>query len=124
MGNSLKALSTYKDSLSAVKDLTASVQSIVTILAIIVGGIWAYRRFVKTRQNALAIKVTHDITRYTVNNEGKALLLIDIVASNIGRVLFKISCLRVYIRQLQGEEWITLHEYSYPLGDRDYLLEP
>ena len=72
------------------KNLTESIQAIVTSLAIVVGGIWAYFRFRRTREGRPLIQTDLDI-RFVYNQNGR--WFVDLVAflENKGKARLEIQ---------------------------------
>lgn len=86
-------------SLSAIKDFFAIVQSVATVIAIIVGGVWTYWLFVRKRQSYPRAKIEHKIShRPTLG--GKVLLSVDTIISNIGDVLISVESGRISVSQM------------------------
>lgn len=74
-----------KVSLSTAKDLSAIVQAVFTVAAIIGGGFWFYKR----RQRYPRADVTHSITHKALPN-GKLLLHVTVTISSKGEVLLSL----------------------------------
>jgi hypothetical protein len=55
--------------LTDIKMITSSIQSIVTIFAIIIGGIWTYRSFIKKREGIPKVILEHKISHRIVNEK-------------------------------------------------------
>ena len=72
--------------LSDVATIVSIVQSITTVIAIIIGGIWSYMLFVSRRQRYPRVKIEHQITCRPVS-ELKLLLSIDVTITNSSEVL-------------------------------------
>ena len=98
-------------SLTNMKDITAIVQSLFTVLAIVIGGIWTYLLFVRTRQRYPRLKITHQISHWAVNHE-KAVLSLSVVISNIGNVLISIEPGTIEISQPPAEDELS----NIPVG--------
>lgn len=86
----LKTLSSVlearKDRIGVWKDFSASAQSIATILALVVGGIWTYTLFGVQRQTHPRLKLEHRISHRPLPN-GDTLLSVSELLSNTGSVL-------------------------------------
>jgi hypothetical protein len=67
------------------KDTAATVQSIVTIIALLVGGIWTYRTFVQFRQDRPKLVITHSVSHFFIPNR-LILLSVEEKYSNVGPV--------------------------------------
>jgi len=64
-------------------------QSILTMVAIVVGGSWAYFLFVRRRQKYPRANITQRIRRYPLPN-GKLLLRVIVQISNDGEILLSL----------------------------------
>jgi hypothetical protein len=71
--------------LDSQKDRITSIQSLVTILALFVGGFWTYRIFIEQRQDHPRLKVEHRIQYWKISSE-QVLLSVDEVLTNTGSV--------------------------------------
>jgi hypothetical protein len=81
------------------KDYIAIVESIATIAAIIVGGIWSYKIFIQKRQKYPRANIQHHISHRHIGN-GKILLSIDVTITNDGEVLLPLPQGTTYLRAL------------------------
>jgi hypothetical protein len=70
------------------KDIAATIQSLVTTAAILLGGIWSYFLFVRKRQARQRVQITHRVF-HKIITKSKALLHITIIVSNVGEVLIR-----------------------------------
>jgi hypothetical protein len=75
------ALALRKDSIGVIKD-------IFTILALIVGGIWTWMLFSSYRESYPRMSIEHRIAHRRLSND-QILLIIDVNASNTGKVVVK-----------------------------------
>ena len=93
----IRGLSDFKDAAEAVQYVLLSIQSVATVIAIIVGGVWAYKNFIQKREKHPRVEVTHHIWHRVIPG-GKALLFIDVSIANKGSVLLRLRTgqLRVY----------------------------
>lgn len=85
--------------LSSWKDLIKVLESIFTIVAIVVGGLWGYWLFVKNRQRYPRASLTHKVIHKEIE-DGKNLLHVDIVIYNIGEVLLQIKDVNTIVSQV------------------------
>ena len=82
------------------KDAIASLGSIVTMLGIIVGGLWVYLVFVRQRQKYPRAKVLHSIKIMPIS-DSKCFLRLTITVENTGDVLIAPDMLKVGIHQIR-----------------------
>ena len=69
------------------KNLTSGLQSIVTIIAFVIGGGWALWTFVLRRQRYPHITTEHTISHWKLD-KGNLLLHVAVQLSNVGQVMF------------------------------------
>ncbi len=72
-----------------INNLFSSVESVATIIGIVVAGIWTYKLFVKKRESKPRLNVKHNIKSFTVDSN--VLIHVSIIVNNISDVLVKIS---------------------------------
>jgi len=82
-----------------IESIISVIQSVTTIMAIIIGGIWSYILFVGRRQKYPRAKVEHHIVCRPVV-EGKLLLSIDITITNQSDVLLVLISSEINARKL------------------------
>lgn len=75
---------------SDLKDIAQIVQTIVTVIAIFIDGLWSYRLFVKKRQIYPRASLTHRITALRLTDKA-TLLNIVVTVANLGDVLISIE---------------------------------
>lgn len=85
--------------LSSIKEFLLVLQPAVTVLAIIIGGIWTYMLFVQRRQKYPRADITHDITHISLTGN-KIWLHLDITLTNIGDVLLSFASAEFRIQQV------------------------
>ena len=117
----------------------------LTGVAIILGGIWTYILFIRTRQKFPRANIIHDIKHLSLPND-KTLLHIDIRLSNVGDVLLSLASGEVRVQQVlplpdelaniieKGEdpvkdeereiEWPLIGERSCSWKKDDFEVEP
>ena len=127
-------------SLSAIKDIATILQSIITFIAIIIGGVWTYWLFVKKRQKYPSAKIEHQISHRPTAN-GKVLLSVIAIVSNFGDVLLSLKEGNISVSQMlppQGElldilnssegtrvtNWHLLSPLVNPIGQKGLEVEP
>jgi hypothetical protein len=79
--------------------ITSTFQSFVTALAIIIGGIWTYRKYIQNREGLPKAKLEHKITHRIVN-EKIMLLDINITIYNIGDSKITIQSWEIILNQI------------------------
>lgn len=75
------------------------IQSIFTVFAIIMGGIWTYTVFVRQRQRYPRVTIKHALEYRKISNE-LILLSVDIFITNSGSVLLPIVSGRTQVKQV------------------------
>jgi len=80
----------YTDDMETVKDIASIMQSIITMLAIIVSGFWGYWVFIKNRQQYPRMKLSHLITYRRIEKQ-KILLHINVTVQNVGGILLSLN---------------------------------
>ena len=89
--------------LSDLKNIADSVQSLATVFALIVDGVWSYLLFVRKRQKYPRAKIDHQVLLRTID-ERTTLVSIDIIISNIGDVLLSLVSVDINVRQVLPAE--------------------
>lgn len=74
-------------------------QSAVTIIAIILGGCWTYRLFIKKRESYPRANVENEISHYDLNSN-LFLLHVKVKIKNIGDVLLSIKEMEIRVQQI------------------------
>jgi hypothetical protein len=114
-------------------------------LAVVVGGIWTYRLFVKQRLGFERVDTSHEVTCYSLSSHQR-LVRVVVIIKNVGNVVLRpprltISLQRILPAEIDlvdraegGEEpyapspvsgnWVNLTEHSYDMADDDFVLEP
>ncbi len=74
--------------LKAAKDPASALQNLVTVVAIVIGGMWAFQRFVITRETAwnVQVTVTPTVLPYDANCH---LMVVKVSLKNVGKVIFR-----------------------------------
>ncbi len=106
-------ISVNSDSLSARLMLWMSwAKELLTILAVIVGGIWAYLLFIRTRQKypRLNLQTVVTVMRYS---DSERLLRLGLKLENVGSVLAKLRMTDVYVQQLKPWPHAVLEEIRH-----------
>ena len=85
--------------LSQIKELTDIAQSLVTILAIVVSGVWGYWLFVRNRQRYPRAKLTHAIAHRAIA-DAKVLLHVTVTVHNIGSILLSLVNAETRVQQV------------------------
>lgn len=86
---------------SSLESATASLESVATAVALTVGGIWTYFRFVKGRIHFAKASLTHHVDLIPLQeDDGDKLLRIRIEIKNIGQRMIPLREARSWIRQI------------------------
>ena len=115
--------------------LLRAIQSIFTVIAIVVGGLWTYVLFIKRRQKYPRANITQRVQRYLLSDK-KLLLRVSVQVSNNGEILLPITsgfcrvqqmipCTDDFCHSLEysddsGEQYKT--ELDWPLIDERKLM--
>jgi hypothetical protein len=98
-----KAAASQPDGLKEIagiaKDLTGALQSVATIIALFIGGLWTFRAFVKGRGNYPRAKLEHLISHRRLPNR-TSLLIVDISVENIGPVAIPLRSADTWVQQI------------------------
>ena len=85
---------------STIKDWAPTFNEILQALAIIIGGIWTYRKFVKGRLFSPQAALSHDINVVSLK-EGKLLVRVTLIVKNIGNILIPVPTCDTRIQQIK-----------------------
>ncbi len=93
--------------LSQLSFLLGSIESLATVIALIVGGLWAYRRFVRQREDYPHIDFTVDLKFVAVHGDS---WIVEIIAclENKGCVQHQISDFDFDLRYLEHSDELQL----------------
>jgi|ERR1019366_3973743 hypothetical protein len=83
-------LQSWKIPMADWKDPVATAQSIVTILALLVGGFWTYRTFIQFRQDRPKLVITHIVHHFPISDH-LILLSVEEKLSNVGPVALELT---------------------------------
>ena len=87
--------------------IISAIKETITILAIIIGGIWTYHLFILRRHQHQKLEIYHDLTEVPLNKFNKLLSIVVIikntgeVAISIGNVILKLSQILPLIKPLR-----------------------
>jgi hypothetical protein len=84
---------------TTLKDWVDVAQSVVTIVAVIVGGIWTYDVFIKERRDYPHANIEHQITHLALSDK-QNLLRVGLDLTNAGSSLMKIDHSLIRIQQI------------------------
>ena len=84
---------------TTLKDWVDIAQSVVTIVAVIVGGIWTYDVFIKERRDYPHANIEHKITHLSLANKNW-LLRVGLDLTNAGNSLMRIDESFIRIQQI------------------------
>jgi len=79
------------------KEIVDIIQSLVTVIAIVVGGLCSYWLFVQNRQRYARASITHDITHVPIADD-KILLHVSITVFNKGDILLPLESMETRIQ--------------------------
>lgn len=85
--------------LSQVEQMVTIARDAATVIALIAGGAWTYWLFVQNRQKYPRARIEHSI-RHWPTGEGKTLLHVDVIISNMGNVLISLVESRTTVQQV------------------------
>jgi hypothetical protein len=87
--------------LSDFQELTESIQSIFTVLAIIVGGYWTYNLYKVKREGLPRANIEHNVNViYISPSRNRLILSIDVIVENTGSVLLKLMPWQIIVRKI------------------------
>jgi hypothetical protein len=81
-------------------EVLQAIQSLVTTIAIVVGGIWTYNLFILQRQGYPRLKIEHSVREIPLS-ENRLLLVVDIGHSNLGTVRVSLPAGQVKLYELR-----------------------
>jgi hypothetical protein len=90
---------TFKKKVETANEIAATVQAIVTIIAVIIGGLWTYNLFIKGRKEYPHANLEQKISHVTLS-EGVNLLRIGIDVNNTGDIRMKIGRWTIRVQQI------------------------
>ena len=85
--------------LAALKDFIGALGALLTIVAIIVGGIWSYLLFIRTRQHYPRANLIHHIVHKSITKD-KTLLHVAATISNAGDILLQLASGETRVQQV------------------------
>ncbi|NKN12293.1 hypothetical protein [Rhizobium laguerreae] len=91
---------------TAWKDITAGLQSVVTSIAVIVGGFWAYQKFRYRREREPRAEFDLDVF-FAGSQDGRVLIEVNAYVENKGSVRHPVSNLSITIRHLLDSDTIV-----------------
>ncbi len=91
------------------KGLAEIVRNLVESIGLVVGGFWAYLKFIKKREHCPCAEIGHSLERYTLTGD-KNLVHLDVRFKNCGETLLSLSRLEVRLQQI-----LPLTDYSEAL---------
>ena len=109
------------------KNTVEIVEKIITIGAILVGGLWTYWIFIKNRQRYPRAKVINNA--YQLVASGKSnILRVNLIVRNIGNVLIQIDEISIVVSQIEPipegvVSQIRRKEESIPNGQTEYAWD-
>lgn len=115
-----------RSSISQIKEYIETTASALTLFAVIIGGIWTYMLFVKTRQKYPSGNISQVIQHRTLS-ETMVWLRVTITIQNTGKVLLSLVRARTWVQQiLPADEDIMekVKEYEQAGGDKIEIQWP
>lgn len=131
--------------LSQLDEVASIIQALATVAALGLGGAWSFWLFVKNRQIYPSASIVHHITHRDIG-EGKSLLHVDVVVSNVGDVLVSLIESETRVQQVlplpasvqdtinsgqdpvpEGKtevEWPLIDSHEQQLKKGQYEIEP
>jgi hypothetical protein len=91
--------STLKDIIGMAKDLTAAVQSLATVVALALGGIWTFRTFIKGRGSHPRAHIEH-LVSHRILPDLSQLLILDVFIENVGQVAIALRSAETWVQQV------------------------
>jgi len=88
-----------KDVAGIAKDVTGALQSVATVVALIVGGYWTYRKFVKNREDQPRANIEHSASHRMLPNN-QYLLVLDVFIENVGEVAICLDRSQTWLQQI------------------------
>ena len=92
--------------LGSFKDLAAAIQSVVTSIAVIVGGIWAFRRFILQREHKAHLQIDID-ARFVGLHRDEWITEVLAIVENKSTVRHTIQRLDYEVRALSAKDVLT-----------------
>jgi hypothetical protein len=108
-------------SLDDTKKWAEIIQSVATVLALLLGGIWTYLLFLRHRQKYPRAVASHEVTTFPVGEEG-VVVHAALRVKNCGEVLIEVrgGSIRFYALDQHNAGWPLLpHESKIPDEGRD-----
>lgn len=118
--------------------VAGGIESLTTAAGVVVGGFWAYRKFIRQRQGKPKCLISHQVSHRRMTG-GRIVLSIDVVLANKGDALIEIRRVVLLIKQIipppanllvgieTGAEvsgWPVIASSASPTGELFSLLEP
>ncbi len=111
--------------MNIVKDIAGVLQSIATVIAFLLAGVWTYILFIRTRQKLPRANITHKISHRPISNT-KVLLNVTVEISNTGNVLLSLLSGTTRVQQVLPLLPGMLHvinEGKDPVPEEDTKIE-
>jgi len=102
-----------------------SIEELLTIIAIVVGGVWTYWLFVKNRQTLPRASLKHTIA-HAILGDDKVLLHVTVSISNLGNVILSIVSFKTRIHQvlpLDDDIEVVIRKGEDPVQDGETEIE-
>ena len=112
-------------SFSEIKNIIEVVASVLTLFAIIFGGIWSYLLFIRTRQKYPSANISQEIT-YRAISDDKLWLRVSVTLQNTGKVLLSLVYGQSWIQKVLPLDKATLEKVlsgQYPARKGEVEIE-
>ncbi len=86
--------------ITPIQNWTTLIKDIITVIAIVTGGLWTYLRFIKGRLCFPQAKLIHEISEVALE-ESKILVRVTLIVKNIGNTLISIPKCETRIQQIK-----------------------
>ncbi|HEM62152.1 MAG TPA: hypothetical protein ENO24_07660 [Chloroflexi bacterium] len=121
-------------SLAQCEQIASIARDVATAAALIFGAVWSYKLFIQHRQQYPRASLQHTIKHWRIG-QGKTLLHVDVIVSNVGDVLISLEEGRTTVEQVlplpahmagrleAGQDLLEEGEYEVPwevIGEAKY----
>ena len=83
-----------------------NLESVATILAILIGGVWTYILFIKNREKFPKADITHSIEK--INRKNDVIVRLTIEIKNLGKVKLPVKSGEVRLQQIKPVSYTHL----------------
>lgn len=86
-------------SLTTIKSLGESIKPIIEVIAILAGGWWSYRLFIKNRLDYPVAEITHQISNHDIDSKFQYISVL-VTMKNISKVLIELDFCQILVQQM------------------------